>query len=49
MPSPTNDVSQHALAAEVSAYLTGPPVRYTATEIAKLIARFKTNVQDRVR
>lgn len=49
MPSPTNDVSQHATAAEVSTYLTGPPVRYIASEIAKLVARFKTNVQDRVR
>lgn len=49
MPSPTNDVSQHALAAEVSTYLTGPPLREKSSEIAKLIARFKTNVQDRVR
>lgn len=49
MASPTNDVSQHAPAAEVSAYLTGPPLRLAAPEIAKLVARFKSNAQDPVR
>lgn len=49
MASPTNDVSQHATAAEVSAYLTGPPLRLISSEIAKLVARFKSNVQDPVR
>ncbi len=49
MPAPTNDVSQDAPAAEVSAYLTGPPLREQPTEIAKLVARFKTNAQDPLR
>jgi len=49
MPSPTNDVSQHAPAAVVSAYLTGPPQREQSAEIAKLVTRFKSNVQDPAR
>lgn len=49
MPSPTNDVSQHAPASMVSAHLTGPPLRLKATEISRLVASFKSNAQDPAR
>lgn len=49
MAAPTNDVSQYAPSAEVSTYLTGPPLRTSLVNIAKIVARFKTNAQDPVR
>lgn len=49
MAAPTNDVSQHAPASEVSNWLGGVVdgvVRLASPELAKLVARFKSNAQD---